>query len=148
MSNWVETKNLYSVRYRSTSNRNPLFCCQLKFGELRDHLIFIDSAVQLQLKSPVLAKKHSFTFSISSKVYPADLPPPPGYYQPNIPAPPRQGSPQSIPTMQPPHQVLVQPGQTSAGRKRTSAIPIKSPQTEVCSINIILVVLILIYFFS
>jgi hypothetical protein len=66
------------------------------------------------------------------KVYQSEVAPPAGYYQQNIPAPPRQGSPGQ--PMQPVQQVLVPQGQlaqTGSARKRTAAIPIKSPQTEV-----------------
>ena len=71
---------------------------------------------------------------IPQQVYQPEVAPPAGYYQQNIPAPPRQGSPgQPIQTMPPVQPVLLpqaQPAQTSSGRKRTAAIPIKSPQNE------------------
>jgi hypothetical protein len=66
------------------------------------------------------------------QVYQSEVAPPAGYYQQNIQAPPpRQGSPgQPMQTMQPVRQPS-HPAQTSSARKRTAAIPIKSPQTEV-----------------
>lgn len=69
---------------------------------------------------------------VSLKVFPSEVAAPAGYYQQNMPAPPRQGSPgQPIQPMQPVQQVLMEPAQTSSARKRTAAIPIKSPEVEV-----------------